>query len=425
MRILIQNINIVNPDGISKDMDIFIDNGIINEIGQGKPGKAERMIDGRGLYAFPGFIDLHCHLRDPGQTHKEDIATGTKSAAAGGFTTVCSMANTLPPICTPEQIAYIIKKAKAEGSARVLPIACVTMGLKGEELTDFYALKSAGAIAVSDDGLPLSADMAKKAMELAQKVDIPIMMHEEDLAYKKGGVVNAGENAEKANLPGVSREAENVMTARDLEISEQRGTAFHICHVSTKDSVDMIRKAKIRGVKVTCETAPHYFSLDDGMVLTGSPNAKMSPPLRTKEDVLAVIEGLVDGTIDAIATDHAPHTEEEKMRGMLEAPFGIIGLETAFALTITNLYNTGKLALTDIARLLSSSPAGILRIHGGYLKRGALADITICDIDRTYTYKKEDIVSKSKNSPFIGMKLCGRVKHTIVEGEIKYDRPAD
>ncbi|MGI6154094.1 MAG: dihydroorotase [Christensenellaceae bacterium] len=426
MRILIRDICVVNTEKTIEHADILIENGMIADIGEISATRLDTVIEGSGLHAFPGFIDMHCHLRDPGQTHKEDIESGSRSAAAGGFTTICCMANTQPVADCAEVLTYIRKRAKEVGAVRLLPIACVTKGMEGRELADFASLHSLGAVAVSDDGSPLMDEkVAQEAILKAQKADVPIMLHEEALDLKQGGVMNESEASKKAGLPGIGADVEDRMTERDLDICERTGAAIHICHVSTKGSVEMIRRAKQRGVKVTCETAPHYFSLTDADAAQIGPDAKMNPPLRGIEDVLAVVRGLRDGTIDAIATDHAPHSEKEKEKGMLKAPFGIIGFETAFSLVVTNLLKTGEITVNDISRLMSLAPASILRLHGGAVRPGAAADITICDLGEKYVYKKESIVSKAKNSPFIGRELMGRVLYTIVEGEVRYDRRSD
>lgn len=426
MSILIQNITAVNADGIIKGADILIEGERITEFGTGIAGNADRTIDGTGLVAFPGFLELHCHLRDPGLTHKEDIVTGTRAAAAGGYTAVCCMPNTKPVADSPEVIRYIIEKAGKAGFADVLPVAAITRGMRGKELTDFAGLLKAGAAAFSDDGMPVAEDeMIIAAMERARELHALLMLHEEDLAKRGNGAVHDGENARKAGIPGIPRTIEETMTARDIFYAEKLGTPIHICHVSTAGSVELVRRAKANGAPVTCETGPHYFSITDEKILDRNPNAKVNPPLREKGDMLAVRKGIADGTIDAIATDHAPHSEEEKAREIEEAPFGMIGFETAFPLTVTNLLEPGVIGLTDIARLLSGRPHELLGIEGGKLKKNAFADITICDINEKFVYNKDMVVSKAKNSPFLGMELKGRVCHTIRKGKFTYDRQAD
>lgn len=426
MNLIIENVNIVNENKIEKNKNILIEDGVIKSINEGASKKGIRIIDGAGLFAFPGFCDMHSHLRDPGYTAKEDIISGTISAAAGGFTSVCCMPNTKPVCDNSEIIEYIINKSDDEGYAVVYPVASITCGMRGQELNDFNALLKAGAIAFSDDGLPvMDGTLIRSAMTKAKGCGALLMLHEENLELKEDGVVNKGKNAARAGLPGIPREVEDTMTARDVAYAAATGAKVHICHVSTKGSVDAIRRAKSVGANVTCETAPHYFSLTDEEILTGNPNAKMNPPLREEEDRLAVIEGICDGTIDVIATDHAPHTSAEKAAGILKAPFGIIGFETAFALTVTNLVNTGKISLTDLTRLMSSEPRRRLNIEGGEIKAGEVADLVLCDINQPYSYRREDIVSKAKNSPFIGKELYGKVLLTICEGSLTYDRSVD
>ncbi len=422
MQFLIKNVSVVNADGITPDVDIQIKDGQVQAIGKNLAEKGE-VLDGTGLHAFPGFIDLHSHLRDPGLTHKEDIVTGTSSAAAGGFTAVCCMPNTQPEIDSAKVVREILNRAADEGVVQVLPVAAITKGLKGKKLTNFKALQKAGAVAFSDDGMPVQDDeMILAAMAQAKELDALLMLHEEDLKKRGKGVANDGENAQKAGLVGIPREIEDSMTARDIFYAQKQDARIHICHVSTVGSVELVRRAKRNGVKVTCETTPHYFSLTDEAVVDKNPNAKVNPPLRTEADRQAVIAGLMDGTIDAIATDHAPHTEEEKAVGFEKAPFGLIGFETAFSLVVTHLLRTGKLELQAIARLLSAQPAQILRCEGGALKPGVRADIALCDIEKEYTYTKEMIVSKSKNSPFLGQDLFGKVVYTISGGNFAYGK---
>lgn len=422
MSLLIQNITIVNEEGIFLPADILIEGGIITDIKPGLTVPGAEIIGGSGLHAFPGFVDLHSHLRDPGLTHKEDIMTGTRAAAAGGFVKVCAMPNTVPVTDNAEILSYIKGQAQKAGYADVLPVASITQGMEGKYLTDFKALKKAGAVAFSDDGLPVADEkVLHKAMVQAKKTDALLMLHEEDLEVRGEGVANAGANAEKAGLPGIPAETEESLTARDIAIAEQTGARVHICHVSTAGSVWLVRNAKKRGVDITCETGPHYFSLDDSVLLKRSANTKVNPPIRSKADVAAIIEGLCDGTIDAIATDHAPHSEEEKSKDFILAPFGLIGFETAFALAITHLHVGRGIPLFDIARWLSAAPCRILGIRGGRIMVGEPANITLCDVSHTYIYLKENIISKSKNSPFIEEKLTGSVKMTIRDGSIIYD----
>ncbi|MDL2236681.1 dihydroorotase [Christensenellaceae bacterium OttesenSCG-928-K19] len=420
-KILIKNVTVINADETLYAQDILITNGIIEEMDEGISAQADKVINGEGLYAFPGFCDLHSHLRDPGLTYKEDILSGACSAAAGGFTTICCMPNTKPVVDSAETVAYIIEKAKKTGLARVLPVAAITCGMAGKELTDFSLLKNAGAVAFSDDGLPVQDDeVILQAMKTAKELGVLLMLHEEDLQNRGGGVANAGENAEKAGLPGISAAIEDSMTARDLYYAQKLDARIHICHVSTEGSVELVRRAKKNGVKVTCETGPHYISLTDEEILSKNANTKVNPPLREEKDKEAVVAGIADGTIDVIATDHAPHSEEEKAVDFEKAPFGLIGFETAFSLAVTNLFKAGKVELQGIARLMSKTPCEIIGVDGGVLKKNARADIAICDVEEKYTYQKEHIVSKAKNSPFLGRELFGKVVYTIAGGKIIY-----
>ncbi len=423
MDMLIKNIEIVNSYGIQNNTDIYLLDGKIEKIGKDLHVATQTIIDGSGLYAFPGFCDLHCHLRDPGLEYKEDIVSGTLSAAAGGFTTVCAMPNTKPPVDNKTLVEYVAKKAKEEGSIEVLPVACITKGMRGDKLTDFKKLISAGAIAFSDDGMPVEEDeIIKAAMQKAKECDALLMLHEEDLEARGKGVAHEGEVSKKLGLEGIARSVEERLTARDLYYAGQIGAKIHVCHVSTKGSVELIRRAKAQGINVTCETGPHYFSLTDAEIYTNKANAKVNPPLREETDRLAIIAGIEDGTIDAIATDHAPHSEEEKKLEFALAPFGLIGFETAFALAITYLYKKKAVGLPGIAKLMSSKPREIINIGGGAIEEGVEANIAICDIDSSYIYKKEDVVSKAKNSPYIDKKLYGKVIYTILGGKIVYDR---
>ncbi len=426
MALLIKNVTICNADHVEEDADILIEGGMVGKTGKNIQAGADRVVDGQGLHAFPGFLDLHAHLRDPGFIHKEDIVSGTKAAAAGGYTAVCCMPNTKPVADSVETVRYMIEKAHGAGFCEVLPVASITKGMQGRELTDFAALLDAGAVAFSDDGLPVTEDgMVLAAMEKAKKLGAFLMLHEEDLALRGEGVVHEGSNAKQAGICGIPRAAEECMTARDIMYAEKTGAHIHICHVSTEGSVQLIRRAKGRGVRITCETGPHYFSATDAMILDKNPNAKMNPPLREERDRQAVCRGIADGTIDVIATDHAPHSSEEKAIGIEKAPFGIIGFETAFALAVTNLVDVGIIDWKDLARLLSERPNALLKRKGGKIAAGMPADIALCNVHEKYIYSEGSILSRAKNTPFIGKELCGRVTMTIREGKVTYDRQAD
>ncbi|MCI8362918.1 MAG: dihydroorotase, partial [Clostridia bacterium] len=371
----------------------------------------------------PGMIDMHCHLREPGGEHKETIETGSKSAVAGGFTTICPMPNTKPTPDSAIVLSEIIKRAKEVNLCNVFPFSSVTKGEKGEELVDFEEQLKAGAIGFSDDGMPVEkANMIREAMIRANEIGSFISEHCEEKSVAKGAI-NAGKVARELGVEGVLPEAEEIMAARDIVIAETNHLHTHICHISTETSVNMIRSAKERGVNVTCETCPHYFTFTVDEVLESGANAKMNPPLREEKDKKAIIKGLKDGTIDAIITDHAPHAEDEKAKGLSGAPNGIIGFETALSATITNLVKPGYINYMDMVRLMSYSPAKLLNLENrGEVREGAIADLTIFDPNKEYTYTKEMIVSKSKNTPWIGKKLTGMVEYTMVSGRLVFER---
>lgn len=403
-------------------LDILIENDKIKKISKEISEEADQTIDCTNLNIIPGMIDMHCHLREPGFEHKETIKTGAKSAISGGFTTICPMPNTKPTPDSAIVLQKIIEEGKRVNLCNILPFASVTKGEKGEELVNFEELKKAGAIAFSDDGMPVvNSKMIREAMFKANELGSFVSEHCEEKSVS-AGAINAGEIAEKLGVGGVLPEAEEIMAARDIVIAETNNLKTHICHISTKTSVNMIRDAKKRGVKVTCETCPHYFTFTVEEVLKSGVNARMNPPLREEKDRKAIIQGLKDGTIDCIITDHAPHTDEEKSVGLAKAPNGIIGFETALPAEIMNLVDTGDLTYLDLVKVTSYNPAKLLKIDRGTIEEGKIADITIFDPNEEYIYTKEMIVSKSKNSPFIGKKLKGKVKYTIVNGKIVYGK---
>lgn len=370
---------------------------------------------------MPGMIDIHCHLREPGFEYKETIATGAKSAVKGGFTTICPMPNTSPVTDNVEILTEVIKKGKKLKLCNIIPYASVTKGEKGEVLVDFKELRNAGAVAFSDDGIPVkSAKIMKEGIIQADKLQTFVASHcdEPELAE---GVMNEGKISKKLKVKGVPREAEIIMAAREIAIAEVNNTRVHICHISAKETVAIIRDAKKRGVKVTCETCPHYYSFTEDAVLIHGANAKMNPALRTKEDQKAIIEGFKDGTIDAIITDHAPHSKEEKSQELSKTPNGVIGFETALAATIKHLVSEGHMTYLEMVKLFSYNPAQLIKIDKGTIEKNKIADLTIFDPEIEYIYKEEDIISKSKNSPFIGEKLKGKVAYTIVSGKIVYE----
>ncbi len=399
--------------------DILIENGIIRELGDNLESKDAQVIDCEGLVIIPGICDMHVHLRDPGQTHKEDILTGCEAAAAGGVTAVACMPNTIPSADSPEVIEYILKKA-AGAKAKVYPVGCITKGLKGEELCDYDALKKAGCVAVSDDGRPVqSTALMAKAMVKAHYAGMKVISHCEDLEVIDGGIINKGKISRQLGVKGMSRISEDTITAREVAIAQASQMPIHIAHVSTKGSLNIIRAMANTGVMCTCETAPHYFTLTDEKLLSRDADYRMNPPLREEEDVMAVRAALADGIIDCIVTDHAPHTAEEKA-DFEKAPNGVVGLETSLAVTLTELYHKNELSLMQIVRLMCVNPRKILGIEGGSLGRGDVADIAIFDPNESWTVQPEKLHSKSKNTCFKGMTLKGRVKYTILNGNIVY-----
>ena len=423
MKLLLKNGTVIDyANRINGKKDILVENDKIIKVEDTINDSDAKEVDCSGLYIMPGMIDIHCHLREPGGEHKETIETGSRSAVAGGYTTVCPMPNTKPTPDNPEVLKQIIDRAKEVNLCNVLPYSSVTIGEKGEELVDFKAQLDAGAIAFSDDGMPVeNARMIRDAIIKVNSLDSFLSEHCEEKSVSSGAI-NAGAIAEKLGVGGVLPEAEEIMAARDIVIAETNNLHTHICHISTSTSVNMIRSAKQRGVKVTCETCPHYYSFTVDEVLESGVNAKMNPPLREEKDKQAIIEGIKDGTIDCIITDHAPHAEEEKAKGLASAPNGIIGFETALSATITNLVKPGYIDYFDMVRVMSYNPAKLMKLNKGEIAVGKDADFTIFNPDKEYTYLKENIVSKSKNSPWIGKKLVGQVQKTIVGGRIVFDR---
>lgn len=421
MNILIKNGRVISPkNNIDAVCDIKISGDKIVRIAKGvAPEVGDYIIDATGKIVAPGLVDIHTHLREPGFEYKEDIETGTASAAKGGITSIACMPNTKPTTDSAEVIEYINKRVSEVGKVHVYPIGAITKGLLGEQMTDFSEMKGVGAVAVSDDGRPImNAELMKQALISADKLGIPVISHCEDLNLAKDGAMNEGEVAKKLGASEISIAAEEAMAARDIVLAYTTGAHVHIAHVSTRGSVALVRDAKKRGIKVTCETCPHYFSLTEEAVIMRGTMAKMNPPLRTKDDIDAIVEGLCDGTIDAIVTDHAPHHADEKARDFESAPNGILGFETSLPLSITKLYREGKMSLCDIIACLTYRPAEIINIDKGVISEGSIADIVIFDTEKGFTVKEEEIVSKSKNTPFIGETLYGAAEYTIVAGEI-------
>lgn len=426
MRILIKNGIVVNPFGEkSGRIDILTDGSKVVKMGQDLSDDGAKTIDASGRYILPAFIDMHCHLREPGFEYKETIRTGTMAAVKGGYAAIACMANTNPAADCAAVIDFIKRKAQETGYAKVYPIGAVTKDLGGEMLAEMGELKEAGAVALSDDGKPvLNANLMRNALLYAKNFDMLIISHCEEPSLANGGFMNEGAVSTELGLKGISRAAEEVMVARDVLIAESYHARIHIAHISTKGSVEIIRQAKKRGVKATCETTPHYFSLTEEAVRGFDTNAKVNPPLRTKEDVSAIIEGLKDGTIDVIATDHAPHHADEKNVEFAYALNGISGLETAFSLCVMNLLEPGVLTIENIVKLLSFTPAKLLGIPGGVIKEGETADLCIINMEHSYTLTNDMMVSMGKNTPLIGRTMQGLVTHTMVDGRLLLDNGA-
>jgi len=418
MNLLIKNGHILDPvNKLDEKLDLLVSAGKIAKLGKWGSLSADsaQVIDATGKLIVPGLIDMHVHLREPGFEYKETISSGTAAANAGGFTAVCCMPNTNPVNDSRAVTEFILSRAR-DAAARVFPMGAITKGSKGEELAEMGELHEAGCRAVSDDGKPvMNAAIMRRAMEYSKIFDMLIVSHCEDSSLAAQGVMNEGLVSTELGLRGIPRAAEDVMTGRDIALAELTGCRLHIAHVSTSGSVSLIRAAKARGVKVTAETCPHYFSLTEEAVRGYNTMAKMNPPLRTAEDVLAIKEGLRDGTIDAIVTDHAPHAMDEKSGEFDYAPFGIVGLETALGLTL-RLVDEGVLTMGEAVRKLSVNPAAILKIDKGTLSAGADADITIIDIHAEWTVDASQFKSKSRNTPFNGWKLKGRAVQTIIGG---------
>jgi len=418
--ILIKNARIINPDSSDTVQgDILIRDGIIENIQQSIASAADSVIDARGFCASPGLVDMHVHMRDPGQTYKDDVLSVSGCAAAGGVTAIACMPNTIPPADCEDVLRYIGKKAH-QAPVRIYPVAAITKGLMGKEITDMQTLRRAGAVAFSDDGNPVS-DPAVLLPALRRAMDIRslILAHCEERSVSAGGLVNEGKTSAVLQMRGIPSAAETDATVRDIEIARQAKARIHICHVSTAGAAQAVRQAKKRGVAVTAETCPHYFALNDEMLLQQDADYRMNPPLRSEEDRKAIIEALSDGTIDCIATDHAPHTQEEKS-DFISAPNGVIGLETSLAAGITYLVETGIVSLAKLIFLMSASPARILGIEGGVLAQGRPADIVLYDPSEKWRVDPLKLHGKSSNTPFKNLELKGRVKYTICKGEIVF-----
>lgn len=422
MKQIIKNGFVINPaKNFAGKADILINYGVIERVAENIDDYDAKVIDAEGLIVAPGLVDLHVHFREPGYEYKEDITTGSRAAVKGGVTTVLCMPNTNPPIDNDALVEYVINKGKKTGLVNVLTTACITKGQEGVELTEMAGLKEAGAAAFSDDGRPVSSSMImRRALEYSKMLDIPIMSHCEDLALVDNGSMNDGYTATWLGLRGIPKSAESVAVSRDILLAEELDARLHVCHVSTKNSIEAVRAAKARGAKITAETAPHYFSLTDEACDKFNTNAKMNPPLRDAEDVEAIINGLCDGTIDAIATDHAPHHIDDKRIEFEKAANGIVGLETSLALGYTYLVKTGRMTLLQLIDCMSTKPAAIIGSDRGTLNVGAPADIVLFDINNEFEVKVSEFESKGKNSPYDGAKLYGKVCRTINGGKTVY-----
>ena len=417
--ILIQNIRAVDTE-CDKVTDVLVRDDIIAKVENNIAESADTVIDGNGLVLMSSLFDMHVHFRDPGLTHKEDVLTGCAAALAGGVTGVLAMPNTKPPCDNPDTIRYIIDKSKDTG-VEVYPVGCITGGMCGNGLCDYDALKAAGCICISDDGRPVeNAEQMRQALELSNENGLLVASHCEDLNIINGGIINKGETSAKLGVKGMDRASEDYITAREMILASSVNARIHICHVSTEGSAAMIRFAKSRGVKVTCETAPHYFMLTDKLLEKRDADYRMSPPLRTPEDVRAIIDAIKDGTIDCIITDHAPHTAEEKA-DFEKAPNGVVGLETSLAATLTALYHTGEITLNKVVELMSANPRKILGLEVPSIREGSTADLVIADINRKWTVDPDKLHSKSHNTVFKGMTLTGKALVTISKGIIRYD----
>ena len=417
MSMLLKNATLSSKEGLT---DVLIEDGRIKEIGQNLSTTGE-VIDCQRYLLVPGLVDVHVHLREPGFEHKETIKTGTKAAARGGFTTICPMPNTKPIIDDTEKLKTLNDKIKSDAAIEVLPYVSITKGLKGDELVDFKALKEQGVFAFTDDGVGVqSADMMYRAMQEAAKLDMAIVAHTEENSLIYGGAIHLGKKSEELGVPGIPNITEAVQIARDVLLAEAANCHYHVCHVSCKESVRVIRDAKKAGIKVTAEVTPHHLVLDENDITEKDPNFKMNPPLRSSEDRQALIDGLKDGTIDFIATDHAPHQDDEKAVGIEKAPFGIVGIENAFQLLYTKLVKNKVFDLQQLIDWMTVKPSQVFKLKTGVIEEGQRADLTVIDLDREYTLDKNEFLSKSKNTPFHGETLNSDIVLTVAGGQIVY-----
>ncbi len=423
MLLLIKNGTVINPgDKTQQKADVLVEDGVIKKIAPKQSVKADKVIDAKDCLVMPGFIDLHVHLRDPGQEEKETVETGAKAAAHGGYTTIVAMPNTKPVVDNPDVVNYVHHKAEDVAVVNVLQVGAITVGQRGTELADIEGMVEAGIPAISEDGKSvMNAQIYREAMTLARKYDIPVLAHCEDINLVHGGVVNADEATAKMHFPGITNSVEDIIIARDIMLAKETGAALHLCHCSTKDSVKMVEVAKKEGIRVTAEVCPHHFTLTSDDIKEDDANYKMNPPLRTKEDVEALKEGLKNDIMDVISTDHAPHTAIEKGAGIKCAPFGIVGLETVAALTMTELVDKGYLTIMQMAEKMSYNPAKVLGLDKGVVEEGKVADLVVFNPKKEYEIDPSTFYSKSRNTPFGGKKVKGEIEATIVAGEVVYE----
>lgn len=423
-KLLIKNGRVIDPaSGMDAAADVLIEDGRVAGVGPNLSAAGAAAFDAGGMIVAPGFIDIHVHLREPGIEHAETIESGSRAAAAGGFTSICAMPNTLPVNDSPTVTSYIVERARRTAITNVFPIGAITKGSAGEELAAIGAMRAAGAVAISDDGRPvMNARVMRRAMEYARAFEMPVINHCEDLNLSAGGDMHEGLASVRLGLHGIPSAAEDVMVARDLLLAELTGARYHVAHISTRNAVAMTGYARGHGVAVTCEATPHHFALADTAMLPYDSNFRMKPPLRSESDTAAMVEGLVSGVVDAIATDHAPHPGSEKMQEFERCPFGIIGLETALGLALETLVHSGKLPLARLVALFTTGPARALGLDRGTLAQGAPGDVTIFDLEHAWTYDVNQSFSKSRNTPFNGRTFRGGPVATVVNGEIVWQR---
>lgn len=428
MILIIKNGHVVDPDNNVDDIaTLIIRDGIIESVVM--DGKevdescADKIIDANGKYVLPGLIDLHVHLREPGFEYKETIKTGAMAAAAGGFTTICPMPNTNPVIDSPDMVKYIMDKAKDESKVNIVPVGAVTVGQRGNEPTSVIQMVKESAGAISEDGKSvMNSAVYAKSMKMAKEAGIPVLAHCEDKNLVRAGALNEGEKSKELGVNGITNQVEDIIVARDILLAKETGAKLHLCHCSTADSVRMVKEAKEEGIRVTAEVCPHHFILCDEDIPGDDANYKMNPPLRSKADVNALLCGLRDNVMDVISTDHAPHSKEEKQKSIANAPFGIVGIETSFALSYTYLVKAGWLTMRQLVEKMSTNPAKVLGISKGTLGEGKVADITIVDLNDEYVIDPDKFLSKGKNTPFGGYKVNGSICYTIVNGNVVYSR---